>query len=214
MEIKNKNILVICAHLDDETYGMGGTLLKLANPELNNKIRVLTFCHGMGKQDEQRITEYYKNLDDIGIEGTVLNYEDVTLETTTTLELTRVMDEYTEMVLSDIDIVFTHKKEDTHFDHLYISELVDIWARDKKVSIFHFGIGANNEWFDKPLNPICLINISGFEKDKKKLIRRYKKYPKNHPLSYKKIKARDEYLGSIIGVESAEAFEIKRITID
>ena len=214
MEIKNKNILVICAHIDDETYGMGGTLLKLANPKLNNKIRVLTFCHGMGRQDEKRITKYYKNIDNIGIDGMILNYNDVTLEQENTLELTRVMNEYTEITLSDIDIVFTHKKEDTHPDHWIISDLVDIWARNKKISIFHFGIGVNNEYYNKPLNPQCIIDITGYEKNKKKLIKTYKKYPKNHPLSYKKIKAKDKYNGSLISVKYAEIFEIKRMCIE
>jgi LmbE family N-acetylglucosaminyl deacetylase len=117
-------------------------------------------------------------------------------------------------IMSEPDIIFTHTPKDTHPDHEIISKLVDIWSRNKKTSIFHFYTGGNTDWHTDSSNPNLFIDISGFEKDKKKLIKQYKKYPKNNPLNYKKIKTKDSYYGSLIGVDLAEIFEIKRIIID
>ena len=211
MEIRNKNILVICAHIDDETYGLGGTLLKLANPELQNKIKVITFCYGLGGVDEDRIIRYYNNLDDIRCDGVVIGYNDVTLESVSTLELSQELNETIATLMPEPNIIFTHTTSDTHNDHKVVSALVDVWSRSKNTSIFHFFTGANTEWSDKSPEGKLFIDITGFEKDKQRLIKRYKKYPKNNPLHPKKIKAKDSYFGSLVGVKSAEVFEVKRI---
>jgi LmbE family N-acetylglucosaminyl deacetylase len=213
MEIRNKNILVVCAHLDDETYGLGGTLLKLANPELNNKIRIITFCSGLDKPDEDRIIRYYNNLDNIGVDGIIIGYNDVTLDTVSILELSQELNETIATIMPEPNIIFTHTVNDTHKDHKILSELVDVYCRSKNISIFHFYTGGNSDWSSNSIKPNLFIDISDYKKDKKKLINNYKKYPKNNPLNYKKIKAKDSYYGSLVGVKAAEIFEIKRLNI-
>jgi LmbE family N-acetylglucosaminyl deacetylase len=214
LEIRNKNILVICAHLDDETYGMGGTLIKLANPLLNNKIEVITFCSGLDGQDEKRIIKYYENLDRIGINGVIIGYDDVTLESISTLNLSENLSETIETQMPEPDIIFTHTPNDIHNDHQIVSELVDVWARNKNVSIFHFVIPGNDNWASKSIRPDIFMDISCFGDSKKFLIENYDEYPENHPLNHKSIKYRDRFNGSLVGVKSAEIFEAKRICFE
>jgi LmbE family N-acetylglucosaminyl deacetylase len=215
MEIKNKEILVICAHMDDEIYGMGGTLAKLADKELKNKINIIVFGHGFGGQDEERIITFFNNLDRLGINGVVLEYDDVTLETVSTLELCDALKSNIEMLSENPDIIFTHTDKDTHQDHVIVSDLVDIWSRNKAVNIFHFYVGGNTEWCSQSSQKSTnmFIDITGYEKIKKEMVKSYSEYPKNHPLNHKKIKSKDSYYGSLIGVDSAEIFEVKRICI-
>ena len=42
MEIKNKNILILSPHTDDETLGCGGLIHKLSH---NNKINIICFSY-------------------------------------------------------------------------------------------------------------------------------------------------------------------------
>ena len=212
IEIKNQNILIVCAHLDDEIFGMGGSIAKLAK---NNTIHIYTYCHGLDGQDDERIIKYYENIDEIkntlngDIEGVVEGYNDLSLERYSTTELSKCLENEIKSIGWKPDIIFTHKP-DTHFEHVFISEVVDVYARHKNINILHFGIPGNNE-----VKLEFFIDITGFEKIKKNFIKRYdvKKYQNNHPLSPKKIKVRDNYYGGLIGVESAEIFEVKKICI-
>jgi LmbE family N-acetylglucosaminyl deacetylase len=199
--------------MDDETYGMGGTLLKLANPELKNKIRIITFCSGLYNADEDRIIRYYNNLDNIRCDGVIIGYDDVTLETENILDLSFELNESIVGIMPEPDIIFTHTPNDIHKDHQIVSELVNVWTRNRDISVFHFFVGANTDWSSTTSEPNLFIDITGFEKDKQKLIKEYKTYPKNHPLSPKNIKRKDRYNGSIIGTKSAEVFEIKKVVL-
>jgi LmbE family N-acetylglucosaminyl deacetylase len=212
MQIKNQNILIVCAHLDDEIFSMGGILAKLSK---NNTIHIYTYCHGLGGQDDKRILRYYEIIDEIknnlngDIEGVVEGYDDLSLEKYTTNELYQCLENEIKSVGWEPDIIFTHKP-DTHNDHVCVSEIVDIYARNKPVNVFHFGIPGNIE-----VKPELFIDITGFEKIKKKFIKKYEvqTYKNNHPLSPKKIKARDAYYGGLINVDSAEIFEVKKINL-
>ena len=50
MEIKNKKILIVAAHPDDEVLGCGGTLIKLKK---NNKIKILFMTDGVSSRGKR-----------------------------------------------------------------------------------------------------------------------------------------------------------------
>ena len=203
--IKNKNILIVSAHLDDEVYGLGGSIAVLSK---NNNVKIVTFCHGLGFQDEDRITRYFNNLDSLKIDGIVDGYDDLSLHKYSHIELSKDL----ESSIDEIpDIIFTHTPKHTHSDHKIISEIVDVYARNKPISVFHFSIPGNTEFSNNDFQNELFIDITNEIKTKKKMVKSYKEYPKNHPLNWKNIKAKDKYNGSLIGVKYAETFEVKRM---
>jgi LmbE family N-acetylglucosaminyl deacetylase len=89
---KNENILVVCAHPDDETLGLGGTLALQALE--GKKIFVLIFTDGQFGRDKsskgirQRQEQARKACSILGIERVeFLNYEDQKLDTVPLVEL-------------------------------------------------------------------------------------------------------------------------------
>ena len=211
MKIKNKRIQVIVAHLDDEMFGMGGTLIKLSNPKLKNKIEVISVCHGFGGMDENRITNFFTVLETLGIDGKVIGFDDVSLGKIDDLEINSYLEE--EINEFNPDIIFTHTDKDIHIDHQVISKGVSVASRRSKCSIIHFSIPGNTEYSHNTFNPNLFIDISKESVKKVSLLKYYKLYKKNDPLNLHKIKIRDDYYGSLIHTKSAEAFEIKRSII-
>ena len=53
------NILVIVAHLDDETFGMGGTLMELAKKD---NVKVISVCKGRNSEDSVSRIKTFKEL--------------------------------------------------------------------------------------------------------------------------------------------------------
>jgi len=207
-------IMIIVSHIDDEIFSMGGTIHKLSK---NNEIEILFVCEGSPKLmsiknfiKRKKVTKKYKKHN---IEFLNLEYEDTTLDIFSLSEIIKriqyVYDEFSP------DIVFTHS-EDIHPDHCIVSKVVSIITRPKNNSIkklYHFSIPGNNEWNGYSFKPNTYVELGEDDiKFKHKFINYYNNilgYKNPHPLSSEKIKAKDEYTGSIINTEYAEAFELK-----
>ena len=199
----NKKIAIVVSHMDDEVFGMGGTLLKLSK---HNQILIVSFCHGMNGFDEKRFESFIEVISKVNAKYDLYDYDDVTLELASTLKLTNKLDN----TLKEFnpDIVFTHSK-DCHPDHVIVSDVVDVLSRRGRFQgVYKFTIPGNNEWTDNNFKPSLYIDITSEFKDKLKLIRYYREYQYPDPLSPKKIKYHDEYIGSIINKKKAECFEI------
>jgi len=209
--MKNKKILIIQAHLDDEVFGMGGTLLKLSKPEKNNEIKIVSFCNGLYKKDSDRIFNFELVCKTVNASFNILSYTDVTLYDQKILELSKKIDKI--ILEFKPDIIFTHSKNDIHPDHRMVSEIVDISTRRGNIKeVYKFSVPGNTEWLHDTTNiGKIFFDTSKYFNEKKILIQLYKQYEYPDPLNIDKIESRDEYIGSLINTEKAESFEVHRI---
>lgn len=206
--MKNKKILVIVAHLDDEVFGLGGTLLKLSK---DNQICIISMCHGWDGWDEKRIEAFQNVTEHFGADTKyhIFQHNDVSLESVATRIL---MDELNKVInVYQPEVLFTHTHKDTNPDHRIVAELGDVLARRGKFQkVYRFSVPGNSDWQSEPFKPNAFFDISDVFKEKLSLLQYYKEYKYPDPLSWKKILAKDEYLGSLIDLEKAEGFEIRQ----
>ena len=228
-------ILVVAAHPDDETLGMGGTLKKLSK---HHQIKVMFLADGISgrrksgyqniptwetsekekkKMDKEKLIRKdhaKKALNVLGIKN--ISFWDVPSEGLSQipmLKITKYVE--TELANDDYEIIFTHHYNDLSNDHKIAYEASITAARPfeytKVNAIFSFEVPSATEW-RKPyrFNPNFIVDISKEIKDKLKAISMYKhelrKFP--HPRSKEVIDATATRWGGLYGYSRAEAFEI------
>ena len=235
------NILVVSAHPDDETIGMGGTLRKLSK---SHNIKVLFLADGitarkksgyvnipqynvtqfemkkMSKEVELRKKHTRRALDILGINKMrFLDLPDNELDTVPFLKIVKEIEK--EINDTKCDVIFTHHHNDLNIDHRFAYEATITAARPTSKfmvsSIISFeSISSSNWHYPYKFNPNMYVDISSEIKLKLKALSEYKKeiqkFP--HPRSKETIEAVARRWGSLYGFRAAEAFEIvmQRIT--
>lgn len=214
-------ILVVCAHPDDEVFGLGGTLL--LHSKNGSEIFVLIFSDGESSRNiskniiEKRQNQAREACKKIGIKKLkFLNYPDQKLDTIPLVELSKQI----ETVIQEFrpDVVFTHHFGDVNQDHTKVFEATLIATRPipsiNISKVICFEIPSSSEWgsYDRKFNPNLFIDIENELNQKLNILNIYKneirKFP--HPRSLKSIKSRAQVWGSQVGCKYAEAFFILR----
>lgn len=153
-KMKKENILVICAHSDDEFVALGGTLFKYAKE--NHNILTIIFSHGekslphlqeeIVKQERIKETEQATKL---------LKRETIFLGIPENqfLQNKNHIKKQLKQIIKDFKPtkIFTHSKIDIHKDHRNVSEIV--LSLKPKTDIYTFDV-----W-----NPIQILNIFKIE---------------------------------------------------
>ena len=217
---KMDKVLVICAHPDDETLGLGGTIAKLSKN--GDKIKVLVFTEGESgaenvskNQIKKRKNEFEKACKILGVYKTkFLNYEDQKLDAYPLLTLAKEIEH--EIKEWSPTIIYTHYWKDMNQDHrqLFDATLIAIrpspWSKISKVICYE--TPSSTEWGFNDFIPNLFVNIEKEIKKKILALKQYKneveKFP--HPRSIEAIKNRAMYLGSSVGLSHAEAFIVFR----
>lgn len=229
------NILIVCAHPDDETIGMGGTLKKLSK---KNNISILFIAEGitarrksgyvtipqydvsheemqkMKKEIQIRKIHAKKALSILGIKKMrFLDMPNQELDQIPLLKITKEIE--SELARTKANVIFTHHFNDLNLDHRIVYEATITAARpipDSTItSIISFEISASTDW-KKPyqFNPNFYVDISKDLKYKIKALEAYnyeiRKPP--HPRSKLITEAIARRWGSLSGYNAAEAFEI------
>lgn len=229
---KNKRIMVVAAHPDDELLGLGATMHKLIK-EQGVVAHVVILGEGITSRSDTRDTEKWKKVleehhanmnaagSHIGYKSIhSYNFSDNRFDSHALLDIVKVVEKEKEEFQPDI--IFTHNAGDLNVDHRYTFQAVMTATRpmqDEKVkTIICFETNSATEWqysqHPEQFHPNLFVEVSEEDVQAKiDALAEYKfeirDYP--HPRSAKALRVLAEYRGYTSGSEMAEAFEIVRM---
>lgn len=229
MNVKNKKILVIVAHPDDEVLGMGGTIAKCAANGAEIGLLIVTDGSTSQYKDipnlheiiEEKKQETKRSADILGIKHIYYGKQpDMKLDVTEHIRVNNAI----ENVVNEFnpDIVFTHFDGDVNKDHQCVFQSTLVACRpipgQKVKELYSFSVPSSTEW--SPQNtknifmPNLFVDIEGqYAESKYNAMKEYKtelrKFP--HPRSIETLKILDSAVGLQIGIKCAESFIVHRI---
>lgn len=219
MLFSDENVLVIAAHPDDETLGMGGTIHKLSL--LGSRVRVVFLSDGVGAREE--IRESLESRRTAAINAlNLLNCADVCfydfpdncMDTVPFLDIVKTIEK--EIHLFNPTVLFTHFPHDLNIDHRITGEACLVAARPKVnrriKSLLYFEVQSSTEWNFGATQfiPNLFVDISNSFESKVKALREYQLEIEDFPgaRSFIGIEARSTVRGVTVGVSNAEAFQV------
>ncbi|WP_282773559.1 PIG-L deacetylase family protein, partial [Phaeodactylibacter xiamenensis] len=229
--LRNKNILVVVAHPDDEVLGLGGTIHRLINNH-NCKVRAVILGEGITSRSDNRDPEKWKhelevhrsNIEAarkfIGYESVgIYDFPDNRFDTVALLDLIKVIEK--EKREFEPEVIFTHHGGDVNIDHQRTFEAVITACRpmvhEKVKTIITFETMSGTEW-RSPSDPRHFLPNLFMEIGEKDLQAKIdameayefekREYP--HPRSPRALRTRAEMWGVANGMMIAEAFQVIR----
>ncbi len=213
-----KKILVVCAHPDDETLGLGGTIA--THIKNGDKVYVLILTEGVSgrgnnKNIIQRQNQARRACTILGTQNPqFLNYPDQKLDTIPLIELSKQIEN--EILRRKPETVYSHYWGDVNLDHKKTFEATLVAVRPTISSSIKqfvcFETPSSTEWSHVGFCPNLFVDIEDTLKIKLKALQEYKDeiraFP--HPRSRTALISRACYWGSMVGVKHAEAFSIVR----
>ncbi|WP_454802309.1 PIG-L deacetylase family protein [Mucilaginibacter phyllosphaerae] len=169
MEIKNKKILVVIAHPDDETIGCGGFLAKAAMQGATCKV-LLPIKRG----DQRGITHWERLKEQLTNACGILGAEaiftqdmvsDITAEVNVH-QIYSIINEYVEWA----DIILTHWHGDSHQAHRAVSRAVELATRPfrtQKTVLFFEIATSTDQAFAYTFSPNCFVSLNTVQAAKK-----------------------------------------------
>ena len=231
---KNKRIMVVAAHPDDELLGLGATMHKLIK-EQGAIVHVIILGEGITSRSDTRDTEKWKEVlavhhRNINAAGCHIGYESIRtydfsdnrFDSHALLDIVKVVEKEKEEFQPDI--IFTHNAGDLNIDHQRTFQAVMTATRpmeDEKVrTVICFETPSATDWLysnhPEQFKPNLYVSVSEEDVQAKcDAMSEYKfetrEYP--HPRSFKALKILAQYRGYTSGSEMAEAFEIVRLKL-
>lgn len=219
--MKNKKILIIAAHPDDEILGCGGSISKLKN---DNYIEVIFMTNGVSSRgkNKKKIFERKKACFDLFKHlslprPTIFNFPDNQMDKIPLLKIIKKVEKNIRNYRPDT--IITHFSNCLNIDHRITFEAVITACRPVNnlsvKKILSFEIPSSTDWAifkGKNFQPNYFIDISKHIKDKINYIRFYKEELRDYPhsRSIPAIKALASVRGTSCGVKYAEGFYLNR----
>jgi LmbE family N-acetylglucosaminyl deacetylase len=225
-----KKILVIVAHSDDETLGMGATIARHAAQGDEVKLMVMTNGIGARVDNEQPSEDFIaqvkarqvaseKAANILGIKEIFqLDFPDNKMDTMALLTVVKAIEDVLEKYPPDV--VYTHSRCDLNVDHVITHKAVLTACRPQKGTsvrkILSFEVLSSTEW-NSPSQPSFIpqyiIDIDDYWHKKSQALQCYqaelRPYP--HSRSMECIEAQATLRGATFGFNKAEAFFVERI---
>lgn len=230
--LKNKKILVVVAHPDDEVLGLGASMHNLIS-NYNCNIRVVILGEGITSRADQHdvtiweeeLNRHKQNIIDaisqIGYQSVgIYDFPDNRFDSVALLDIIKIVEN--EKDSFQPDVIFTHHGGDLNVDHQRTFEAVITATRpmeDENVkTIITFETPSGTEWRapSDPRHFIPNFYISVSEQDIEAKIRgmecyKFEKRKFPHPRSPEALKILAQQRGISVGKTYAEAFCIIRI---
>jgi LmbE family N-acetylglucosaminyl deacetylase len=216
-----KKVIVISAHPDDETLGVGGTLLR--HKENGDQIHWLIVTnifesHGFSKERViSRQLEISKVSDMFSFDKVVkLDYPTMKLDSTILFDLVNKISS----VFLDIqpEIIYVLNRSDAHSDHRVIFDAVMSCTKSFRYpfikQVLMYECISETEFApilpEKVFQPNYFVDISMYLKRKLEIMNIFESEIGEHPFprSLKNIEALATFRGASVGVEYAEAFQL------
>ena len=222
-------ILVVAAHPDDETLGMGGTLAKLARAK--HDIEYLWMTDGVSSRANKDLFAAQQKRRDDALkavfslsgkgEGSFIFAPDNAMDSTPLLGIVRLIAEKIDQYHPDV--VYTNSITDLNIDHRRTAEAVLVATRPVPgtpgawvKAVYSFEVPSSTEWAFGQLGtfrPTVFECLGGVDWEaKEKALDCYadelRSHP--HPRSKEVLKAVAQVRGGMVGVGLAEAFEVIR----
>ncbi len=219
-----KKILIIVAHSDDETIGMGGTIKK--HIDNGDEVSVISMTNGVGARSDNtnnhiknRFLASEKASDILGFKWLKrFDFPDNEMDKCSSLEVTKAIEKI-KFILNP-EIVYFHNGGDLNIDHRIVSSCVLTAFRPQPREICKelrvFEISSSTDFGHENITgrfvPNLYIDISDTWLSKLEALEAYKfemrDYP--HTRSLKSIENLAKVRGSQVGVKMAEAFQVIR----
>jgi LmbE family N-acetylglucosaminyl deacetylase len=230
-------VLVVVAHGDDETIGMGATIAR--HVALGDQVKLVIMTNGVGARVAERNSSNLVNIESVdnaekirqlsvinatktlGIDKTYsFDFPDNQMDTVSLLSITQAIESV--IVSYEPNIIYTHSSADLNIDHVITHRAVMTACRPQPNSsvqtILSFEVRSATEWQPSSLIPFIpnyFVNITCFIDVKLKALACYeeemRKFP--HSRSLQAIKTQAVSRGASVGVEFAEAFYIERMLV-
>lgn len=220
MSKKQKSILCIVAHPDDEALGLGGTIIK--HIEHGYKVNIIICSIGeeakLSKKKDSlgRVESAYAWSKIVGSEILkILDYPDQKLDTVPKLDIIQELEKIIQIIKPDI--IYTHHDGDINHDHQVVSHAVLTACRPMnslgiKAEIRTFETVSSTDqapYTDRYIfKPNFYVDIENVWDKKLESLKTYNNemgiYP--HPRSIESIEALAIKRGSESGLKKAEAF--------
>jgi len=219
--MKNKKILIVAAHPDDEILGCGGAISKFKD---ENYVEALFMTNGVSSRgnDKEQILRRRKACLNLFKHlslptPTIYNFPDNQMDR---IPLLRVIKKI-EQKIKDYkpDTIITHYSHCLNIDHRITFDAVTTACRPVNglsvKKILSFEIPSSTDWAlykGKNFQPNYFVDISKHIKNKINLIKFYKEELKDYPhsRSINAIKALASMRGVSCGVNYAEGFYLNR----
>ena len=229
--LRNKRVMIVVAHPDDEILGLGATMNKMIE-EFSVRTRVIILGEGITSRSEERdIRRWEKQLEihrnNIHLAQKVIGYHEVSIydfpdnrfDTVALLDIIKVIEK--EKKDFQPDVIFTHHGGDLNIDHQRTFEAVVTACRpmaDEIVkTIITFETPSGTEWraSSDPRNFIPNIFIKVGEENLNAKITAMESYEFEkrlypHPRSPQSLEIQAQRWGVSVGFRFAEAFVLIR----
>ena len=229
--LKNKRIMIVVAHPDDELLGLGATMNMLIK-EWGVTTHIVILGEGLTSRSDKRDKEKWENelvkhQKNIYLAQAAIGYHSVNIfdfpdnrfDSIDLLDIVKIIEKEKEIFKPDI--IFTHHGGDLNIDHQRTFESVITACRpmnyEKVKTIITFETPSGTEWRASS-DPRHFVPNLFFEVSEKNIDAKIygmeayefekRKYP--HPRSPEALKIQAQRWGIAIGAEYAEAFMIIR----
>ncbi|MBK8368414.1 MAG: PIG-L family deacetylase [Bacteroidetes bacterium] len=229
--LKNKKVMLVVAHPDDELLGLGATMNKLIK-EHNVNTHVVILGEGITSRSDVRdqkkwaaeLKTHRKNIQTaqkaIGYHSvSIYDFADNRFDTVALLDLIKVIEKQKRAFQPDV--IFTHHGGDVNVDHQRTFEAVVTacrpMAHEKVKTIITFETPSGTEW-RSPSDPRHFLPNVFFSVSKKNIEAKIKgmesyefekrTYP--HPRSPQALTIQAQRWGVAVGTDFAEAFCVIR----